>query len=50
MVFREVTGATAYILRAESGDILTETMVTSSPGTVLNLNPYTEYTINVIGR
>ncbi|XP_062338320.1 fibronectin type III domain-containing protein 7 [Osmerus eperlanus] len=48
VVFREVSGATGYILRAESGDILTETMVTSSPGTVLNLNPYTEYTINVM--
>ncbi|CAB1326668.1 unnamed protein product, partial [Coregonus sp. 'balchen'] len=48
--FSEVMGASGYILRAESevGDFFSETMVTSSPGTVLQLQPYTDYTLSVI--
>ncbi|XP_036842780.1 fibronectin type III domain-containing protein 7-like [Oncorhynchus mykiss] len=48
--FSEVMGASGYILRAESevGDFLSETAVTSSPGTVLQLQPYTDYTLSVM--
>eukprot|EP00063_Salmo_salar_P021885 XP_013996720.1 PREDICTED: fibronectin type III domain-containing protein 7-like [Salmo salar] len=48
--FSEVMGASGYILRAESevGDFFSETAVTSSPGTVLQLQPYTDYTLSVM--
>ncbi|KAM9458968.1 fibronectin type III domain-containing protein 7-like [Salvelinus alpinus] len=48
--FSEVMGANGYILRAESevGDFFSETAVTSSPGTVLQLQPYTDYTLSVM--
>ncbi|XP_056149603.1 fibronectin type III domain-containing protein 7 [Lampris incognitus] len=48
--FTEVSGATSYILRAESemGDFFSETLVTSSPGTVLQLQPYTDYSLSVM--
>ncbi|XP_070701762.1 fibronectin type III domain-containing protein 7 [Pempheris klunzingeri] len=55
--FTEVTGATSYILRAEtdSGDFFSETAVSGSPGTVVQLQPYTDYklsvmSVNSIGR
>ncbi|XP_055799638.1 fibronectin type III domain-containing protein 7-like [Salvelinus fontinalis] len=47
--FTEVTGASYYILRAENTDLsFSETEVSSSPGTVLNLQAYTDYTLSVI--
>lgn len=48
--FSEIYGATGYILRAESEteDSFSETLVTSSPGTVLHLQPYTEYSLSVM--
>lgn len=48
--FTEVSGATSYILRAESdsGDFFSETVVSSSPGTVLQLQPYTIYRMSVM--
>ncbi|XP_071783006.2 fibronectin type III domain-containing protein 7 [Centroberyx gerrardi] len=48
--FTEVSGATGYILRAESvsGDFFSETAVNGSPGTVLQLQPYTEYSLSVM--
>ncbi|XP_053738609.1 fibronectin type III domain-containing protein 7 [Synchiropus splendidus] len=48
--FGEVTGATSYILRAESdnGDFFSETVVSSSPGTIVGLQPYTEYRLSVM--
>uniref|UniRef100_A0A667XEC0 Fibronectin type III domain containing 7a n=1 Tax=Myripristis murdjan TaxID=586833 RepID=A0A667XEC0_9TELE len=46
--FTEVSGATSYILRAETddGDFFSETCVASSPGTVVDLQPYTEYSLS----
>ncbi|XP_068558098.1 fibronectin type III domain-containing protein 7 [Cebidichthys violaceus] len=48
--FTEVSGATSYILRAQSetGDFFSETMVDSSPGTVVQLQPYTDYKLSVM--
>lgn len=48
--FTEVSGATNYILRAESetGDFFSETMVSASPGTVVQLQPYTNYRMSVM--
>lgn len=48
--FTEVSGATSYILRAESktGDFFSETVVSSSPGTVVQLQPYTNYRLSVM--
>uniref|UniRef100_A0A8C2X242 Fibronectin type III domain containing 7a n=1 Tax=Cyclopterus lumpus TaxID=8103 RepID=A0A8C2X242_CYCLU len=46
--FTEVSGATSYILRAQSGDFFSETMVRSSPGTVVQLQPYTDYKLSVM--
>lgn len=48
--FTEVAGATSYILRAESldGGFFSETVVSSSPGTVVQLQPYTSYRLNVM--
>lgn len=48
--FTDVSGATSYILRAETNDgsFLSEIPVPSSPGTVTNLQPYTDYTLSVM--
>ncbi|KAM7379237.1 hypothetical protein PAMP_004802 [Pampus punctatissimus] len=48
--FNEVSGATSYILRAESqtGDFFSETEVRGSPGTVVQLQPYTGYKLSVM--
>lgn len=48
--FTQVSGATSYILRAETADMsfFYETEVPSSPGTVLNLQAYTDYTLSVM--
>uniref|UniRef100_A0A8C4IRV0 Fibronectin type III domain containing 7a n=1 Tax=Dicentrarchus labrax TaxID=13489 RepID=A0A8C4IRV0_DICLA len=48
--FTEVSGATSYILRAESenSDFFSETMVSNSPGTVVQLQPYTDYKLSVM--
>ncbi|XP_033994161.1 fibronectin type III domain-containing protein 7 [Trematomus bernacchii] len=48
--FTEVSGATSYILRAqsESGDYFSEMVVVSSPGTVVKLKPYTDYRLSVM--
>ncbi|XP_027140797.1 fibronectin type III domain-containing protein 7 [Larimichthys crocea] len=48
--FTAVSGATSYILRAEteSGDFFSETPVASSPGTVTQLKAYTEYSLSVM--
>ncbi len=48
--FTEVSGATSYILRAQSvtGDFFSETAVRSSPGTVVQLQPYTDYRLSVM--
>uniref|UniRef100_A0A3B3RMV0 Fibronectin type III domain containing 7 n=1 Tax=Paramormyrops kingsleyae TaxID=1676925 RepID=A0A3B3RMV0_9TELE len=48
--FNAVQGASSYILRAESesANFFSETQVSSSPGTVLNLQPCTEYMLSVI--
>lgn len=47
--FGQVTGATGYILRAETDDgFFFETAVQSSPGTMINLQPYTQYTLSVM--
>ncbi|XP_055779204.1 fibronectin type III domain-containing protein 7-like [Salvelinus fontinalis] len=48
--FTQVSGATSYILRAETADMsfFCETKVSSSPGTVLNLQAYTDYTLSVM--
>uniref|UniRef100_A0A8C7JI51 Fibronectin type-III domain-containing protein n=1 Tax=Oncorhynchus kisutch TaxID=8019 RepID=A0A8C7JI51_ONCKI len=50
MEFTEMFGASGYILQAkfEVGEFFSETMVTSSPGTVLQLQPYTDYTLSVM--
>ncbi|XP_056277559.1 fibronectin type III domain-containing protein 7, partial [Pseudoliparis swirei] len=46
--FMEISGATSYILRAQSGDFFSETTVSSSPGTVVQLQPYTDYKLSVM--
>lgn len=48
--FTEVSEADSYILRAESktGDFFYETNVTSSPGTMVHLQPYTDYIMSVL--
>ncbi|XP_014840250.1 PREDICTED: fibronectin type III domain-containing protein 7-like [Poecilia mexicana] len=48
--FAQVSGATSYILRAESktGDFFFETPAAQSPGTVVGLQPYTDYTLSVM--
>ncbi|XP_015242227.1 PREDICTED: fibronectin type III domain-containing protein 7-like [Cyprinodon variegatus] len=48
--FEEVSGSTSYILRAESkfGDFFFETSVPGSPGTVVGLQPYTDYILSVM--
>ncbi|XP_017277604.1 fibronectin type III domain-containing protein 7 [Kryptolebias marmoratus] len=48
--FTTSVGATSYILRAESktGDFFLETDVPSSPGTVVQLQPYTDYILSVM--
>ncbi|XP_056126688.1 fibronectin type III domain-containing protein 7 [Rhinichthys klamathensis goyatoka] len=48
--FTEVSGATSYILRAETNDgsFFSEIPVPTSPGTVTNLQPYTDYTLSVM--
>ncbi|XP_051557588.1 fibronectin type III domain-containing protein 7-like [Myxocyprinus asiaticus] len=47
--FGQVSGATGYILRAENEDgFFSESVVESSPGTVVNLQPYTQYTLSVM--
>ncbi|XP_055359568.1 fibronectin type III domain-containing protein 7 [Betta splendens] len=46
--FTAVSGATSYILRAETDDFFSETPVSGSPGTVLDLQPYTDYQLSVM--
>ncbi|KAM6919062.1 fibronectin type III domain-containing protein 7 [Xenentodon cancila] len=48
--FTEVSGATSYILRAQSktGNFFSETNVTDSPGTIVQLQPYTDYFLSVM--
>ncbi|XP_032388364.1 fibronectin type III domain-containing protein 7 [Etheostoma spectabile] len=48
--FTTVSGASSYLLRAESktGDFFSETVVSSSPGTVVQLQPYTDYSLSVM--
>lgn len=48
--FSEVAGATSYILRAESvdGAFFSEMVVSGSPGTVLQLQPYTSYRLSAM--
>lgn len=48
--FTEVAGATSYILRAESldGGFFSEMVVSGSPGTVVQLQPYTSYRLSVM--
>lgn len=48
--FSEVAGATSYILRAESldGGLFSEMVVSGSPGTVVQLQPYTSYRLSVM--
>ncbi|XP_016113661.1 fibronectin type III domain-containing protein 7-like [Sinocyclocheilus grahami] len=48
--FTLVSGATSYILRAETNDgsFFSEISVPGSPGTVTNLQPYTDYTLSVM--
>ncbi|XP_026054944.1 fibronectin type III domain-containing protein 7-like [Carassius auratus] len=48
--FTLVSGATSYILRAETNDgsFFSEISVPGSPGTVTNLQPYTDYTLTVM--
>lgn len=50
VVFTEVAGATGYTLRAmfPSGDFFSETMVNSSPATVVGLQPYTNYKLSIM--
>ncbi|KAG7319690.1 hypothetical protein KOW79_016833 [Hemibagrus wyckioides] len=49
--FGEVSGATAYILRAENNDgFFSESVVYGSPGTIFNLSAYTDYTLTVMSR
>ncbi|XP_043989836.1 fibronectin type III domain-containing protein 7 isoform X1 [Gambusia affinis] len=48
--FAGVSGATSYILRAESttGDFFFETPAAQSPGTVVGLQPYNDYILSVM--
>ncbi|XP_063742740.1 fibronectin type III domain-containing protein 7 [Eleginops maclovinus] len=48
--FTEVSGATSYILWAQSqtGDYFSEMVVSSSPGTVVKLKPFTDYRLSVM--
>uniref|UniRef100_A0A3Q1JY40 Fibronectin type-III domain-containing protein n=1 Tax=Anabas testudineus TaxID=64144 RepID=A0A3Q1JY40_ANATE len=46
--FTEVSGATSYILRAETDNFFSETPVSGSPGTVVQLQPYTDYQLSVM--
>ncbi|KAK1790979.1 hypothetical protein P4O66_014813, partial [Electrophorus voltai] len=47
--FRNVSGATSYILRAENdAGFFSETVVQNSPGTVQNLSSYTDYKLSVM--
>ncbi|KAI4896050.1 hypothetical protein NFI96_015040, partial [Prochilodus magdalenae] len=48
--FVEVPGATSYILRAETtdGSFFSEMSVSGSPGTMVGLQPYTDYTLSVM--
>lgn len=48
--FSEVAGAASYILRAESLDsgFFSEMVVSGSPGTVVQLQPYTSYRLSVM--
>ncbi|MCI4387775.1 hypothetical protein PGIGA_G00078070, partial [Pangasianodon gigas] len=48
--FTQVSGASSYILRAETsnGSFISETSVPGSPGTVSGLQPYTDYTLSVM--
>ncbi|XP_061151715.1 fibronectin type III domain-containing protein 7 [Syngnathus typhle] len=48
--FAEVAGATSYNLRAvfQSGDFFSESVVSSSPATVVGLQPYTNYRLSVM--
>uniref|UniRef100_A0A672FAT4 Fibronectin type III domain containing 7a n=1 Tax=Salarias fasciatus TaxID=181472 RepID=A0A672FAT4_SALFA len=48
--FPLVSGASGYILRAESksGDFFLETNVSTSPGTIEQLQPYTDYLLSVM--
>ncbi|KAK3534498.1 hypothetical protein QTP86_016577 [Hemibagrus guttatus] len=49
--FGEVSGATAYILRAENNDgFFSESVVYGSPSTIFNLSAYTDYTLTVMSR
>ncbi|KAK2900553.1 hypothetical protein Q8A67_008668 [Cirrhinus molitorella] len=47
--FGVVSGATSYIIRAENEDgFFSESLVSTSPGTVVGLLPYTQYTLSVM--
>ncbi|XP_050948089.1 LOW QUALITY PROTEIN: fibronectin type III domain-containing protein 7 [Labeo rohita] len=47
--FGVVSGATSYIIRAENEDgFFSESLVDTSPGTVVGLLPYTQYTLSVM--
>ncbi|KTF95190.1 hypothetical protein cypCar_00023199 [Cyprinus carpio] len=47
--FGVVSGATSYIIRAENEDgYFSESLVDTSPGTVVGLLPYTQYTLSVM--
>lgn len=48
--FTEVGGASSYALRAESldGSFFSEMVVSGSPGTVVQLQPYTSYRLSVM--
>ncbi|XP_041951856.1 fibronectin type III domain-containing protein 7 [Alosa sapidissima] len=48
--FGEVSGASSYILRAQTldGEFFSETEVNKSNRTVINLQPYTVYSLNVM--
>lgn len=48
--FGEVSGATAYILRAENNDFFSEHVVYGSPGTMLHLTAYTDYSLSVMSK
>ncbi|KAK1803271.1 hypothetical protein P4O66_004056 [Electrophorus voltai] len=48
--FVEVTGATSYVLRAETADgsFFSEGLTTNSPGVITGLQPYTDYLFSVM--
>uniref|UniRef100_A0A8C6WRG5 Fibronectin type III domain containing 7a n=1 Tax=Neogobius melanostomus TaxID=47308 RepID=A0A8C6WRG5_9GOBI len=52
VAFPEVPGAMGYIIRAETktGTFFSETLVSSSPGTMQGLQPYTEYEISILSK